>query len=132
MLERHPGGVGQKWFLQKDALPEETPAWIVTQKIWAANRDEGSRYISCHVGSKRDQLLHFAELCTTTIHSWATTVDAPDCADTLILDLDPFNVPFETVQQVALIVKEVLDELELRSYVKTSATGHCERRTPRP
>ena len=44
--------------------------------------------------------------------------------DTRILDLDPFNVSFATVQQVALVAKDVLDELELRSYVKTSgATG---------
>src|SRR5262245_2428922 len=92
MLERHPDGVGKKWFLQKDALPEETPAWVTTQQIWSPSRDEGSRYISYHVGADRDQLLHFAQLCTTTLHTWATTVDAPDLADTLILDLDPFDV----------------------------------------
>jgi bifunctional non-homologous end joining protein LigD len=34
------------------------------------------------------------------------------------------DVPFSTVQQVALVTKAVLDELQLRSYVKTSgATG---------
>lgn len=124
MLERHPKGVGERWFLQKDALPEETPAWIKTQKIWASSRDEGSRYISYHVGADRDQLLHFAELCSTTLHTWATTADALDYADTMILDLDPFSVPFATVQQVALVVKDVLDELELQGYLKTSgATG---------
>ena len=78
-----------KWFLQKDTCPRKTPAWIATQKVWAANRDEGSGYISYHVGADRDQLLHFAELCTTTLHTWATTADALDYADTLILD--PFN-----------------------------------------
>jgi bifunctional non-homologous end joining protein LigD len=124
MLERHPDGVGAKWFLQKDALPEETPDWITTQRIWAPSRDEGSRYISYHVGADRDQLLHFAELCTTTLHTWATTADGLDYADTLILDLDPFNVPFATVQQVALVAKDVLDELQLCGYLKTSgATG---------
>jgi bifunctional non-homologous end joining protein LigD len=117
MLERHPNGVGGQWFLQKDALPEETPNWVATETVWAASRDEGSRYISYHVGEDRDQLLHFAELCTTTVHTWATTAEAPDCADMLILDLDPFDVPFSTVQQVALVAKDVLDELELRSFV---------------
>jgi bifunctional non-homologous end joining protein LigD len=124
MLERHPNGVGGKWFLQKDTLPEETPEWIKTSNIWSPSRDEGSRYISYHVGADRDHLLHFAQLCTTTLHTWATTADSPDCADTLILDLDPFNAPFATVQQVALTAKAVLDELQLRSYIKTSgATG---------
>jgi bifunctional non-homologous end joining protein LigD len=124
MLERHPNGVGGKWFLQKDALPEETPNWIKTAKIWSPSRDEGSRYISYHVGADRDHLLHFAQLCTTTLHTWASTADGSDFADTLILDLDPFSVPFVTVQQVALTTKAVLDELQLCSYVKTSgATG---------
>jgi bifunctional non-homologous end joining protein LigD len=69
-------------------------------------------------------LLHFAELCTTTLHTWPTTADALDYSDTLILDLDPFNLPFSTVQQVALVAKDVLDELQLRGYIKTSgATG---------
>jgi bifunctional non-homologous end joining protein LigD len=124
MLERHPDGVGKRWFFQKDALPEETPARVTTQPIWSPSRDEGSRYISYHVGADRDQLLHFAQLCATTLHTWATTVDTLDYADTLILDLDPFNVPLTTVQQVALVAKEVLDELQLRGYLKTSgATG---------
>jgi bifunctional non-homologous end joining protein LigD len=124
MLERHPNGVGGKWFLQKDVLPEETPDWIKTAQVWSPSRDEGNRYISYHVGVDRDHLLHFAQLNTTTLHTWSTTADDPDCADTLIIDLDPFNVPFATVQQVALITKMVLDELQLRSYVKTSgATG---------
>ena len=69
-------------------------------------------------------MLHFAELCTTTLHTWPTTADALDYSDTLILDLDPFNLPFSTVQQVALVGKDVLDELQLRGYIKTSgATG---------
>jgi DNA ligase D-like protein (predicted polymerase) len=124
MLERHPNGVGQPWFLQKDALPEETPKSVATEKVGATTRDEGSRYISYYLGHDRDQLLLLAELCTTTIHTWATTADAPGCADTLILDLDPFDVPFSTVEEVALVAKEILDALELRSFVKTSgATG---------
>jgi len=88
------------------------------------SRDEGSRYITYHDGANRDHLLHYAQLCTTTLHTWATTADAPDCSDMLVLDLDPFKV-FATVQQVAVVVKEVLDELSLCSYVKTSgATGY--------
>jgi bifunctional non-homologous end joining protein LigD len=124
MLEPHPNGIGGKWFLQKDVLPDETQEWIKTAKIWSPSRDEGSRYISYHAGVDRDHLLHFAQLCATTLHPWATTADAPDCADTLIIDLDPFDVVFATVQEVALVTKAVLDELQLRSYIKTSgATG---------
>src|SRR5262249_39996079 len=124
MLERHPNGVGGKWFLQKDVLPEETPDWIKTAKVWSPSREEGSRYITYHVGADRDHLLHFTQLNTTTLHTWATTAEAVNCADTLVTDLDPFDVPFSIVQQVALVTKTVLDALQLRSYIKTSgATG---------
>src|SRR5262249_22879021 len=124
MLERHPEGVGGKWFFQKDTLPDETPARIRTAPVWATGRDEGSRYISYHVGSDRDQLLHFAELCAVTLHTSATTVDSLDFPDVLFIDLDPFGVAFGAVQRVALMIKTILAELSLRSYVKTSgATG---------
>ena len=44
--------------------------------------------------------------------------------DYLVFDLDPVEAPYSSVQKVAVVVKEVLDELGLRGYPKTSgATG---------
>ena len=47
-----------------------------------------------------------------------------DHPDYMVFDLDPVEAPFSTVQQVAIVLKQILDELGLRSYPKTSgATG---------
>jgi len=47
-----------------------------------------------------------------------------DNPDYLVFDLDPVEAPFSSVQEVAIVLKAVLDELGLRSYPKTSgATG---------
>jgi bifunctional non-homologous end joining protein LigD len=46
-----------------------------------------------------------------------------DLPDYLVFDLDPVEAPFETVQEVAIVVKGVLDELGLRGYPKTSGAS---------
>jgi bifunctional non-homologous end joining protein LigD len=46
-----------------------------------------------------------------------------DYPDYLVFDLDPVEAPFETVQQVAVVLKGVLDELGLRGYPKTSGAS---------
>src|SRR5262250_2516414 len=43
--------------------------------------------------------------------------------DYLVFDLDPVEAPYSTVQKVAIVVKEVLDELGLRGYPKTSGAS---------
>jgi bifunctional non-homologous end joining protein LigD len=46
-----------------------------------------------------------------------------DRPDYVIFDLDPVDAPYGVVQQVALHVKAVLEELRLRSYPKTSGAS---------
>jgi bifunctional non-homologous end joining protein LigD len=54
---------------------------------------------------------------------WMSRVQHMDYPDYLVFDLDPVEAPFSSVQKVALIVKETLDELGLRSYPKTSGAS---------
>jgi DNA ligase D-like protein (predicted polymerase) len=66
-----------------------------------------------------------ANLGCIELHTWHSRVPEIERPDYLLIDLDPTTDgqwPF--VREIALVVKEVLDELELRSYPKTSgATG---------
>ena len=59
------------------------------------------------------------------LHTWHSRVPEIERPDYLLIDLDPTSDgqwPF--VREIALVVKDVLDELKLRSYPKTSgATG---------
>jgi DNA ligase D-like protein (predicted polymerase) len=66
-----------------------------------------------------------ANLGCIELHTWHSRVQRIEQPDYLLIDLDPTSDgqwPF--VREIALVVRDVLDELGLRSYPKTSgATG---------
>src|SRR5260370_24674607 len=120
VFERFPNGIYGESFYQKDA-PDYTPDWIRTQKIYSEDVDRHIRYF---IGADREQLLYIANTGNIQQNPWMSRVQHVDYPDYLVFDLDPVEAPFSTVQQVALVLKETLDELALRSYPKTSgATG---------
>src|SRR3954462_12875180 len=59
------------------------------------------------------------------LHTWHSRVDDIERPDYLLIDLDPSEGnPWELVREIAMVVKEVMDELGLASYPKPSgATG---------
>src|SRR3954470_1334579 len=59
------------------------------------------------------------------LHTWHSRVDDIERPDYLLIDLDPtVDGQWPYVRQIALVVKQVMDELGLASYPKTSgATG---------
>jgi DNA ligase D-like protein (predicted polymerase) len=59
------------------------------------------------------------------LHTWHSRVDDIERPDYLLIDLDPSEGnPWEYVREIAIVVKEVMDELGLASFPKTSgATG---------
>ena len=69
-------------------------------------------------------LRYVANMGTIPIHVWSARVPTLERPDWLVLDLDPKGAPFTDVVRVAQAVHQLLDDLELPSYVKTSgATG---------
>ena len=54
------------------------------------------------------------------MNAWYSRVDKPNRPDYVLFDLDPPDGEFPLAVRAALLVKEALDALELRSYVKTS------------
>lgn len=120
VFERFPDGIYGESFYQKDA-PDYTPAWIRTQEIWSGDVERHIRYF---IGADREQLLYIANTGNIQQNPWMSRVQYLDYPDYLVFDLDPVEAPFSTVQQVAIVLKQVLDELGLPSYPKTSgATG---------
>ena len=120
VFERFPDGIYGPSFYQKDA-PDHTPGWIRTEEIWSGDVE---RYIRYFIGADRDQLLYIANSGNIQQNPWMSRVQHMDNPDYLVFDLDPVEAPFSSVQEVAIVLKAVLDELGLRSYPKTSgATG---------
>jgi bifunctional non-homologous end joining protein LigD len=57
------------------------------------------------------------------MNTWYSRIDKPDRPDWVLFDLDPSpDVGFKETVQVALLVKQALDALELESFVKTSGS----------
>ncbi len=119
VFERFPDGIHGQSFYQKDA-PGYTPDWIRTQKIWSEDVQRDIRYF---VGADRGQLLYIANTGNIQQNPWMSRIQHLDHPDYLVFDLDPVEASFSTVQEVAIVLKQVLDELGLRSYPKTSGAS---------
>src|SRR5207237_7168706 len=65
------------------------------------------------------------------LHTWHSRVDEIERPDYMLIDLDPTtDDQWEDVLVIALVVKEVLDELGLPSYPKTSGSTGLHILTP--
>src|SRR3712207_5941095 len=54
------------------------------------------------------------------MNAWYSRIDKPDRPDFVLFDLDPPDGGFRLAVGAAQLIRELLDRLELRSYVKTS------------
>jgi bifunctional non-homologous end joining protein LigD len=119
VFDRYPDGIHGEHFYQKDAH-DYTPDWIRTQEIWSPDVERHIRYF---IGADRDQLLYIANMGAIAQNPWSSRVQFIERPDFVIFDLDPVDAPYAVVQQVALALKSVLDELHLRAYPKTSGAS---------
>ena len=66
-------------------------------------------------------LVALAQLGVLELHTWGARQDGLDRPDRMILDLDPApDVPWKDVVEAARLMKTLLDELKLKSFVKTT------------
>jgi bifunctional non-homologous end joining protein LigD len=120
VLTRYPDGITGKSFFQKDA-PEFVPASVRTERIYSKDAE---REIDYFIVNDVETLRYIINLGTIPLHLWSSRLGSLDRPDWLILDLDPKGAPFADVVKVARRLHEILDELDLPNYVKTSgATG---------
>jgi bifunctional non-homologous end joining protein LigD len=117
ILQRYPRGIKAPMFFQQDL--ESAPDFIKTVRLTNQEGRELNYAVYTTVGS----LLHFINLGTIEQHPWHSTVKHLDKPDYLMLDLDPKEAPWKNVLNVALVCKEVLDELGLPAFPKTSGSS---------
>lgn len=116
-LRRFPNGISGDRFYQKNM--ESVPPWIETVTVNSEGEERDIRYMLCQ---KEPDLVYMANLGCIEIHPWLSSVPTLDYPDFAVIDLDPLDVDFEAVVDVALGVHELLNELGLPSYVKTSGS----------
>ncbi|WBL25035.1 DNA ligase D [Zunongwangia sp. HGR-M22] len=117
-LHRHPNGIQQKGFYQKDN--ESLPDWIKTTNIYSDSSEKNIEYMLCQ---NEATLLYMANLGCIEINPWHSKVGNLDTPNYGVIDLDPSaKNTFEDVIETAKVVKEVLDSAKIDGYCKTSGS----------
>src|SRR5438552_5994675 len=115
---RYPDGVDGFRFYQK-RVPVPHPDWLETVHI----KFPSGRSADFPVSNEPAALAWIVNLGCIDLHTWASRVDDVERPDYLLIDLDPSEGnPWRHVRKIALVVKDVMDDLGLASFPKTSGS----------
>lgn len=115
VMQRFPDGIEGNGFFHKDA-PDYFPEWI--DRVSVEKREGGT--IDHVVCNKAATLVYLANQGCITLHHWLSRTQSLDHPDQLVFDLDPPEGKFVLAASAARLTRELLKELGLRSYVKTT------------
>jgi bifunctional non-homologous end joining protein LigD len=115
-LERYPNGIGTKRFFQKE-VSSYFPKWIRTVTV-----DKVGGTVTHVVCNDTATLVYIANQACVTPHIFLSRVDKLDVPDQLIFDLDPQGDDFQVVKSTALAFKQMLDDLDLPAFLKTTGS----------
>jgi bifunctional non-homologous end joining protein LigD len=120
-MKRFREGIVRDGFFQKQA-PKGMPSWIPTRRFTTHPREGGAREVDFPLVNSREALLWMVQMHCIDMNAWYSRVDNAARPDYVVFDLDPPDEPggFEQAIRVAHFVGELLAELELPGYVKTS------------
>jgi bifunctional non-homologous end joining protein LigD len=118
-MKRWREGIAGGSFFQKQA-PKGIPDWLPTRTFTTHPREGGSREVDFPLVNSREALLWMVQFHCIDMNAWYSRVDKPHRPDYVLFDLDPPDGAFELAVRAARLVREELERLELRSYVKTS------------
>jgi bifunctional non-homologous end joining protein LigD len=119
-MKRYPNGVEGDFFHQK-RVPANHPPFV--DEVFMRFPSGHSTVFA--IVDNAEALAWVVNLGCIELHTWASRVPEIEKPDYLLIDLDPTSEgqwPF--VREIALVVREVMDELRLAAFPKTSgATG---------
>ena len=117
VLTRYPEGVEKEGFYAKNA-PEGMPDWVKTVTLYSHSAKRNVHYIVCN---DLDTLIWLANLAAVEIHMPLSRVPQREMPDFAFFDIDPEPpATFDDASEIALLVKDKLDQLRLKGFVKTS------------
>jgi bifunctional non-homologous end joining protein LigD len=116
-MHRFPEGIDLEGFYQQEAS-DYFPQWVGRATV--AKREGGQ--ITHVVCQDKASLIYIANQGCITPHVWLSRRDKPEHPDLMIFDLDPPDGDFSPVRQAAVWLKELLAELEVTPFVKTTGS----------
>ncbi|MBC5784764.1 DNA polymerase domain-containing protein [Ramlibacter sp. USB13] len=118
ILVRYPNGVDDEFFFQKRA-PTKRPDWLEVAEIRFPSGRSAEEVVPRHPAD----LAWMANLACLELHPHPVRAEDLDHPDELRVDLDPVpGVEWPQIVQVADVVHEVLTELGLKGWPKTSGS----------
>jgi bifunctional non-homologous end joining protein LigD len=115
-MERYPAGIGKKGFWQKD-VSKGFPDWL--QRVEVPKKDG---VVHHPVVNDLRSLLWVTNQNTITHHVWGSRVPKLRYPDVCVFDLDPSRNDDDDVRAAAIGLRDLLKELGLPSWVKTSGS----------
>jgi bifunctional non-homologous end joining protein LigD len=118
-LKRYPNGVASQFFYEKNC-PKHRPPWVATTPIYAGRKNELMDYC---VANDLPTLVWMANLAALELHPSLSRAPEIQRPTMMVFDLDP-GPPAALLEctQVALLLKDVLDQFGLQSFPKTSGS----------
>jgi len=115
-FKRYPDGVDKDFFFEK-RCPGHRPVWVNTAEI---PQDDGEPMIVCLVNDL-ETLIWAENLASLELHVPLARAGSPQTPDSMVFDLDPGDeASILDCARVALILRDLLSQIGLVSYVKTS------------
>ncbi len=115
-LERYHRGIEEKGFFQKN-VGKGAPDWL--QRVEVPKKDGTVHYALVY---DTEALLWLANQNSITPHVWTSRVPDLEHPDLCVFDLDPSEDDPDALRAAALGVRDLLDELGLPSWVKTTGS----------
>jgi len=115
-MERYPSGIGRKGFWQKD-VSRGFPTWL--ERVEVPKKDG---VVHHPIVTDVRSLLWITNQNTITQHVWGSRVPHLERPDLCVFDLDPSSDDPAAVRRAALALRDLLEELTLPSWIKTSGS----------
>jgi bifunctional non-homologous end joining protein LigD len=115
-MERYPAGIGKKGFWQKD-VSKGFPPWL--QRVEVPKKDG---VVHHPVITDTRSLLWITNQNAITQHVWTSRVPHLNYPDLCVFDLDPSTDDAAAVRAAAIGLRDLLEELALPSWIKTSGS----------
>ena len=115
-MERYPAGIGEQGFWQKD-VSKGFPPWL--KRVAVPKKDGVVHY---PVVTDVRSLLWITNQNTITQHVWTSRIPHLDYPDVCVFDLDPSKDDVAEVRAAALGLRDLLEQLGLPSWIKTSGS----------
>jgi DNA ligase D len=117
MLHRFPSGVDGDKVHQK-RVPSGAPDWVETVRV---HFPRYGRHADELCVTELAQVIWAVQMATVEFHPWNSRRDDTERPDEWRIDIDPgAECSFDRVRRVAAVAHEVLDELGVTGYPKTS------------